>query len=71
MPEPPARVETHLRQFELGDAELLHDFIPEDVGCSENPTSPAALLIGPRSGLEVNDVVEDVSVGDLGRTVKE
>ena len=62
---------TCLRELKLGYVEVLHDLIPEHVGGSEKPTPPTALLIGPRACLEIDDVVEDVLICDLGCTVQQ
>lgn len=60
---------TCLRELKLRYVELLHDLIPEYVGGGEKPTPPATLLISPRSGLEIDHVVEHMLVGDLGSAI--
>ena len=62
---------TCLRELKLRNVELSHDLIPKHVGGSEKPAPPATLLIGPRTGLEVDYVIEDVGVRDLGCTVQQ
>ena len=61
---------TCLRELKLGDIELLHGLVPEYVGGSEKPTPSAALLVSPRTGLEIDDVVEDMLVSDLSVTIQ-
>ena len=63
-------VETYLRELELGDVELLHDLVPEYVGCGENPAPSATLLVSHGTGLEVDDVVEHMLVSDLGSAIQ-
>ena len=69
-PGGPREAPTCLGELKLRDVELLHDLVPEHVGGGKQPTPPAALLVSPRASLEVNDVVEDMLVGDLGSTVQ-
>lgn len=67
--EPQWGTATCLRELKFGDAELLHNLVPKDISGGEKPTPPAVLLIGPGTGLEVNDVVEDMLVSNLGPTI--
>lgn len=59
-----------LRKLKLGEVESLHNFIPKYVGGSEEPAPPAFLLRSNRTGLEVDDMVEDVLVSDLGCAIQ-
>lgn len=61
---------TYLRKFKFGEVEFLHDFIPKYVGGSEEPASPALLLRSNRAGLEIDNMIEDVLVGDLGCAIQ-
>jgi hypothetical protein len=61
---------TCLRELDFGYVEFLHDLVPKHVGGSEKPTSPAVLLVSPGTSLEVDDVVEDMLVGNLGCTAQ-
>lgn len=63
-------VKTCLRELKLGDIELLHDLVPEYVGSGENPAPSATLLVSSGTGLEVDDVVEHMLVGDLGSAIQ-
>ena len=65
----PARAATCLRELNLRDVEFLHDLVSEHVSGSEKPTPSAALLVGPRTGLEIEDVVEHMLVSYLGSAI--
>jgi len=54
----------YLRELELLQLQLLHDVVPNDVRSSKYPASTAALLVRYRPGLEVDNVVEDMLVGN-------
>ena len=62
---------TYLGELNLRDVEFLHDFIPEHVGGGKKPTPSAALLVSPGTGLEINDVVENVLISNLSGTVQQ
>jgi len=62
---------TCLRELKLGDVELLHDLVPEHVGGGKKPAPPAALLVGPGTGLEINGVVEHMLVRYLGSAIQQ
>ena len=62
---------THLRELKLGDVEFLHDLVPEHVGSSKKPAPSAALLVSSRPGLEINNMVENMLVGDLGSAIQQ
>ena len=62
---------TCLRELELGDIELLHDFVPEHVGGGEKPAPSAALLVSPWASLEIDDVVEHMLVRDLSSAIQQ
>lgn len=70
-PSDPVQAITCLRELKLGYIEFLHDLIPEHVGGRKKPAPPTVLLIGPRAGLEVDYIVEDMLVGNLGCTVQQ
>ena len=52
--------------MELIEVKFLHEVVPQDVGSSKEPAPSTALLIGDRTGLELDLVIEDVRVGDEG-----
>lgn len=54
--------------LEITELELLHDFIPDDIGGCEEPTTAARLLVGDRSSLEVHFGVENMGNSNLGYT---
>jgi hypothetical protein len=56
----------YLRQLELGQVQLLHDLVSENVSGREQPAPTTALLVGTWAGLELYLGIEDVLVCNLG-----
>lgn len=70
-PGKPVCAVTCLRELKLGDVEFLHDLVPEHVGSSEKPAPSAALLVSSRPGLEIDDMIEHMLVGDLSSAIQQ
>jgi len=49
---------TNLRTLEVLELELLHDFIPNNVGSCKQPATTAGLLVRDGSCAEVDFVIE-------------
>lgn len=58
----------HLGELEFLEFQTSHDTITNDIGGSEKPATTAALLVGDRRCLEIENVVEDVLIRNTSRT---
>lgn len=58
----------NLRTLKLAELELLHDLVPDNVGCCEEPATTARLLIGDGPSLEFDFGVKHMWDGNLGFT---
>lgn len=48
--------------------EFLHDLVPDNVGCCEEPATTTRLLIGDRASLQLDFGVKNMGNGNLGFT---
>ena len=58
----------NLGTLKVVELELLHDIVPDDIGCCEEPAAAARPLVGDGPGLEINFGVENMRNGNLGFT---
>ena len=58
----------YLGQLKVVEVEALHDRIANDIGGSEYPAPSTALLVSDGASLEINDIVEDKAISDVGCT---
>lgn len=61
-------IKGHLRELELLELQLLHDFMSNDIGGCEEPTSTTGLLVCDRCDFELYLVVENMRNCNAGRT---
>jgi hypothetical protein len=59
---------THLRKLKIFQLQALHDSITKHIGSSKKPATTAALLVGYRTSLEIQGMVENMLVINLRRT---
>jgi hypothetical protein len=58
----------NLGALKVVELELLHDIVPDDIGCCEEPATAARLLVGNGPSLELDLGVENMRDGNLGFT---